>query len=104
MSFERSDYQGNRYSVRKIACIIGQLISMQSAVGHIVRLRTRALYDCVQTRASWEAPVKVSSKALEKLIFWKENLRSLNESSFSDALVMDKSIFLDASGTGFEVT
>ena len=43
----------------------------------------------------------VSSKALEELIFWKENLRSLNESSFSDALVMDKSIFLDASGTGF---
>ena len=87
--------------VRIIACIIGQLISMQSAVGHLVRLRTRALYDCVQTRASWEAPVMVSSKALEELIFWKENLRSLNESSFSDALVMDKSIFLDASGTGF---
>ena len=87
--------------VRKIACIIGQLISMQSVMGHLVRLRTRSLYDCVQTRASWEAPVMVSSKALDELIFWKENVRVLNESTFTSSLVMEKSIFCDASGAGF---
>ena len=87
--------------VRKIACVIGQLISMQSVMGHLVRLRTRSLYDCVQTRASWEAPVMVSSKALDELIFWKENVRVLNESSFTSSLVMEKSIFCDASGAGF---
>ena len=87
--------------VRKIARIIGQLISMQSAVGHLVRLRTRSLYICVQTRASWDAPVMVSSEALGELIFWKENLRSLNESSFTDELDIEKSIFCDASGAGF---
>ena len=43
----------------------------------------------------------VSSKALDELIFWKENVRVLNESTFTSSLVMEKSIFCDASGAGF---
>ncbi|MCG7877889.1 MAG: reverse transcriptase domain-containing protein, partial [Candidatus Thiodiazotropha endolucinida] len=91
----------NIIAARKVACIVGQLISMQSAIGPLVRLRTRSLYDCVQNRASWEAPVLVGAKALDELIFWKENIRSLNESCFSEGSVIDKSVFCDASGAGF---
>ena len=43
----------------------------------------------------------VSSKALDELIFWKENVRVLNESTFTSSLVMEKSIFCDASGADF---
>ena len=43
----------------------------------------------------------VGSKALDELIFWKENVRVLNESTFTSSLVMEKSIFCDASGAGF---
>ena len=43
----------------------------------------------------------VSSKALDELIFWKENVRVLNESTFTSSLVMEKSIFCDTSGAGF---
>ena len=43
----------------------------------------------------------VSSKALDELIFWKENVRVLNDSTFTSSLVMEKSIFCDASGAGF---
>ena len=42
-----------------------------------------------------------SSKAQEELTFWKENVRSVNENSFTDTLVMDKSIFPDPGGAGF---
>ena len=91
----------NLINVRKIACLIGQIISMQSAIGNLVRLRSRSLYECVQCRASWDAPVLVSSKALDELIFWKENLRTLNGSNLHISSDSEKYLFCDASGAGF---
>jgi hypothetical protein len=46
---------------------------MQGAMGPVVRLRTRSLYDCLLARAGWDAPVIVNSKAVDEIIFWKEN-------------------------------
>lgn len=43
--------------VFQIAGSVGQLISMQSAVGLLVRLMTCYLYSYVLTGAGWEAPV-----------------------------------------------
>ena len=57
----------NMFHVRVIARLIGQLISMQSAMGPIVRLRSRSLYQCVLSRASWDAPVLVTSKAFDEI-------------------------------------
>ena len=89
-------------SVRKIACLIGQLISMQSAVGDVVRLRSRALYECVAGRASWSAPVKVSADALSEMLFWKQNLRRFNVSNLSqEAVDTTAYVTVDASVTGF---
>ena len=91
----------NLINVRKIACLVGQIISMQPAIGKLVRLRSRSLYECVQCRASWDAPVLVSSKALDELIFWKENLRTLNGSNLHTCSDNEKYLFCDASGAGF---
>ena len=81
---------------------------MQSALGPLVRLRTRSMYDCVLSRASWEAPVMVSSKALDEMLYWSNKVRSLNSGKLEDGLValestnIDKSIvFCDASGAGY---
>ena len=41
-----------------------------------------------------EASVIVSSKALDEITFWKENVRVLNQSTFTSSLVMEKSIFV----------
>ncbi|XP_053400643.1 uncharacterized protein LOC128557357 [Mercenaria mercenaria] len=102
--------------VRKIACLIGQLISMQSAIGDTVRLRSRSLYDCVASRSGWNAPVQVSSTALCEIMFWKDNLRKLNMNDLETKSVnrayvtVDASearyveyanVFVDASGAGF---
>ena len=46
---------------------------MQGAMGPVVRLRTRSLYDCLLARAGWDASVIVNSKAVDEIIFWKEN-------------------------------
>ena len=53
--------QGNViFTVRKIACIVGQLISISTVIGHLKRWRTRPLNDCVQTRTSWETHLMFS--------------------------------------------
>ena len=88
----------NLINVRKIACLVGQIISMQSAIGKLVRLRSRSLHKLVQCRASWDAPVLVSSKALNELIFWKENLTTLNGSNLHTFSDSEKYLFCDASG------
>lgn len=96
------------FPVRKIACLVGQLISMQSAVGKVARFRTRSLYSCVTSRASWTAPVMVSSQALDEIDFWRENIRALNGAELSyhhlyveSAQKAQTFVFCDASGAGF---
>ena len=38
--------------VKIIACVVGQIISMQTVLGKIVKPKTRALYRCILSRAS----------------------------------------------------
>ncbi|VDH99940.1 Hypothetical predicted protein [Mytilus galloprovincialis] len=64
------------FSARTLASIIGQLISMQIVLGDIVRRNTRFLYDCVQARASWNAPVRITVEAIDELGFWKNSCRN----------------------------
>ncbi|XP_053391340.1 uncharacterized protein LOC128554120, partial [Mercenaria mercenaria] len=98
--------------VRKIACIVGHLLSMQCVFGTVVRLKSRSLYQAVQTRASWNALVRVCSDALGELLFWKENLEKLNICQFEQTQSVintnvsvdgndNLNVFVDASGSGF---
>ncbi|VDI24509.1 Hypothetical predicted protein [Mytilus galloprovincialis] len=61
-------------SARFLASIIGQIISMQGAVGPVVRLRTRSMYECILYKASWNAHVLLNGRSLDEIIFWKENI------------------------------
>ena len=49
----------------------GQIISLhvQSVIGNKVRLRTREMFKCINSRASWNAPVLVSEEALAEIEF-----------------------------------
>ena len=93
------------FHVRVIARLIGQLISMQSAMGPIVRLRSMSLYQCVLSRASWDAPVLVTSKAFDEILFWKCNIHSLNCGKLEefDGFCENEQtvVYCDASGAGF---
>lgn len=52
------------------AAVIGQIISIQSVLGPLIRLRTRDQYACLLCRGSWNAHVYVSSVALSDIEFW----------------------------------
>ena len=98
----RSD-QYNVISVRVVASVTGQIISLQSVIGNKVRLRTRELFKCISARASWNAPVRVSETALSELEFWKANLNSLNKEGkpLKEKEVCLYNIFADASAVGY---
>lgn len=93
------------FSARFLASVVGQLISMQIVIGNTVRFYTRYLYECVMARASWNAPVKISSQAYTELLFWDQSLRRLNDQgndiSQKDDFKSDFDIFCDASDVGF---
>ena len=88
---------------RFVASVVGQIISLQSVIGNIVRLKTRHLFKCINLRASWKAPIYISKAALEELQFWYDNVESLNEkgkSIKSEGMYM-YNVFADASGAGY---
>jgi len=89
-------------AARVLACLIGQLMSMKTVVGSMVRLRSRGLYACVEQRASWNAQVKISSEAFDEMLFWKEHIRGANSADMSlvepDPVAVVRT---DASGVGF---
>lgn len=98
----RSD-KYNIIHVKVLASATGQIISLQSVIGNKTRLKTRELFNCINARASWNAPVRVTEAALLELVFWKENIISLNSQgkSLKDKNVCLFNIFADASATGY---
>ena len=85
--------------VKSLANVVGQIISLQSVVGNKVRLMTRGLFACINTRASWNAPVLVTQGGINELHFWKNNIEKLNEigKHIKDECLGFYSVYLDAS-------
>ena len=89
--------------VRAVASAVGQIISLQSVFGKIVRLRTRELYGCILSKASWNAPVKVTQGAINELKFWRENTNPLNQEGklINEQTICTIKMYSDASSTGY---
>lgn len=68
------------FDVRNIASVAGQIISMQTVFGSVVRLRTRYLYYCIINRSSWKSSIVLSEKAMNILKYWFTALDRINES------------------------
>ena len=93
----------NTVKVKVLASLVGRLISLQYVFGNVVRMKTRDMYNCIITRASWNAPVLVSDAAIHEITFWKENVRKLNVPG--RALNRDETcnvrVYCDASAVGY---
>ena len=89
--------------VRLLACIVGQIISMQAVLGKNIQLKTRDLYRCIMSRASWNAPVMLAVDAVRGLEYWRTNVSSMNAAGqyVSPNLDSEILIYVDASGDGY---
>ncbi|KAK3083122.1 hypothetical protein FSP39_014546 [Pinctada imbricata] len=95
--------------VKHLASIVGHLISTQCVLGNAVRLKTRYSYDCILSRASWNAPVVVSNEDENEMKLWLNNIESFNRkgSELHNSKceeVCDAKLFCDASGEGLRIT
>ena len=92
-----------RFRVKFVASIVGQIISMEAAIGNAVRFNTRFLYQDILARTSWNSSIELSSQSLRELEFWKNNSRSINGQEIKSVSneIKDLNIFSDASDSGF---
>ena len=93
----------NLVRVRFLACIVGQVISMQAVFGKIVQLNTRSLYKCIQSKASWDTPVSLTAEGIKELEYWKQNVRAVNQKGQTISPNLDAEIYMftDASSVGY---
>lgn len=94
------------FRAKFLAKIVGQIISMKVVFGDIVRMKTRFLYYCISSKASWEAQVKITADALREIEFWRKSVSILNGNGCSIDFVSASNVcslflYCDASDVGF---
>ena len=88
-------------SAKQLSRIAGQLASMQLALGPIVRLFTRNIYQLIESRITWFEPIALTKSASNELIFWLNNIKSRNGFTFKPRPTTSKIVFTDASSSGY---
>lgn len=84
--------------VKELASVVGQIISLETSVGNIVRLMTRSAYRIINSCSSWYAYIKIDSPTLRELGFWRDTASHLNcKQLWSENLIPSKVVYSDAS-------
>ena len=89
-------------STRKLAGVVGQIVSMQPVLGDMTRLKTRNCLIAIASALSWDENITLDAKMKEEFKFWLENIDRLNVLNCfpeSSPVVFDL-IESDASSTG----
>ena len=68
--------------VKRLASVVGKIISLSACCGDVTQIMTRYLHFIVNSRDSWHSIVFIQDQAKRELLFWRDNLRSLNGVSF----------------------
>ncbi|KAK3087671.1 hypothetical protein FSP39_008985 [Pinctada imbricata] len=89
--------------VKELASVAGKVISMEAAVGHVCRLRTRAMYNCILSRSSWKSKVILTKDVIDEVQFWLDKIVTLNGRSLKTHRTSEYTnvVFSDASDMGF---
>lgn len=87
--------------VKRLASVVGKIISLSACCGNVTQIMTRYLHFIVNSRDSGHSIVFIQDQVKRELLFWRDNLRSLNGVSFwSSPFVPSKVVFSDAFSTG----
>ena len=86
---------------RKVASIVGWIISMGLAIGPVSRFMTRSLYSVLDTRHTWCEPLPLSPEARSELTFWEECLADYDSQPIWHSPSAMRVVYSDASDTGY---
>ena len=87
--------------VKRVASIVGQIISMSIVLGRISQIMSRYLSLDILNANSWESYIQLSEESCKQLLFWKDNLSVLNTKDIFESHKCTKIVYSDASSTGF---
>ena len=65
-------------SARKIASLVGSIISMGLGIGPVARFRAWALYSNIEKAASWNEKITLCNEAINEIKFWKSCFHDYN--------------------------
>ena len=79
-----------------------KLISTKFIIGNIVQLKTRALYKVIEKRLSWDKKFNIGNynDTVEEILYWKFNIRNLNNKVFREYRIPSLFVYSDASNNG----
>ena len=62
-------------SARTLGKFVGKIISTKFVLGDITLLKTRFIYQCLESRVSWDKKFNINNynKMVEEILFWKFN-------------------------------
>ena len=86
------------FPVKQLASVVGQIISLETAVGNVVRLMTRSAYTLINSCFSWQERIVLDSLTRSEFEFWQNNLFLLNcKQIWPDNVTLSKVVYSDAS-------
>ncbi len=86
---------------KRIASIVGRLISMSLAIGPVARFMTRSLYTVLDSRSTWCEYLLLSPEARDELKFWEKCLADYDSQPIWRSPSAMRVVYSDASETGY---
>ncbi|CAG2243182.1 unnamed protein product [Mytilus edulis] len=87
--------------VRKVASLVGQIISTSPVIGNIVYLMTKHLSIDINSVHSWNSYIHLSVDSIDQINFWRFNLHEANVKPFKTDVSWQTIVYSDASNTGY---
>ena len=95
-------FKGHRkVSVRKVASVVGQLISMSVVLGHISQIMTKYLSADILNAKYWDSYIYLCDESRQQLLFWDRNLQVLNTKDIYESHKCTRIVYSDASASGY---
>jgi hypothetical protein len=74
--------QNFRIHVKKIASLVGQIISISYVIGNVVHIMTKYFSIDILPADTWNSFITLSDDSIEQISFWKNNLSDINIRKF----------------------
>ena len=86
---------------RRLASVVGKIMSMSLALGPVTRLMTRNLYFVLNQRFAWCQNLRLTPEASQELTFWMEEISKFNGRNIWPKPSAVRMVYSDASDSGY---
>lgn len=93
--------QNCRIKVRRLASLVGQIISMSVVIGSVAQLMTKCLSIDIVSAPTWNSMILISEESKKQISFWKSSLDMLNRRDMKVKPSSNLVVYTDASDTGY---